>query len=259
MCANEPFQGAGYETGNEKVCSYISLHKNADKAYDRMLGNFAATSTFGGGNLTVYATESYDGNALETWLFLSVVHKVQGLSAFSPKWIGVLYNTSLINVDMALIEYSTEGVNLDIHINDYYAVSSSSAAKDNTYVVQQGSQDVVSVLTAYDATSYFVGSFKRKYSTGDTNRDQIITSNENTYCFIFGNSLAFSSFVQVETQCFPFTLTTEYSSNFRETSATSVNVQTYEQPPSNVKVITVSQRHLRIEAFLLLLIPILLL
>lgn len=56
MCANEAFQGGGYETGNEKVCSYISLHKNADKTYDRMLGNFAATSTFGGGNLTVYAT-----------------------------------------------------------------------------------------------------------------------------------------------------------------------------------------------------------
>jgi hypothetical protein len=56
MAANEAFVGNGYETGNEKVCSYISLHKNVDKSYDRMLGNFAATATFGGGNLTVYAT-----------------------------------------------------------------------------------------------------------------------------------------------------------------------------------------------------------
>ena len=56
MSANEVFQGNGYENGNEKVCSYISLHKNVEKTMDRMLGNFAATSTFGGGNLTVYAT-----------------------------------------------------------------------------------------------------------------------------------------------------------------------------------------------------------
>lgn len=208
MAANEPFQGAGYETGNEKACSYLSLHKNADKTYDRMLGNFAATSTFGGGNLTVYATESYDGNALETWLFLTVVHKAQGLTAFSPKWIGVLYSNSLVNADMALAEYSTEVVELDIHIKDFYSVNNSYAAKDDTFVVQQGSQDVVEVLKAYDPTSYFVASFKRKYSTGDVNRDQNVASGPNTYCFIFGDALAFSSFQQTENQCFSFSLST---------------------------------------------------
>ena len=202
-----------------------------------MLGNFAATSTFGGGNLTVYATESYDGNALEIWLFLAVVHKAQGQSAFSPKWIGMIYNNSLVNADLAIIEYSTIGVSLDIHIDDYYATSPTSAARDSTYSVNQGSQDVVTVLTAYDSSAYFVGSFKRKFSTGDTNRDFIVNSNDNQYCFIYGNALAFSTFAQNEQICFNFTLTTEYSSNFRQSSSTSVNTQPYVAPSNTVVVI----------------------
>lgn len=56
-----PFKGKGYETGNEKACTYISLHKNVEYSYDRLIGNYAGTSTFGGGNLTIYATESTDG------------------------------------------------------------------------------------------------------------------------------------------------------------------------------------------------------
>jgi hypothetical protein len=52
----QDFVGGGYETDNEKDCSYLSLHKNVDSSYDRLLGNFAGTSSFGGGNLTVYAT-----------------------------------------------------------------------------------------------------------------------------------------------------------------------------------------------------------
>ena len=81
------------------------------------------------------------------------------------------YNTSLVNADLAIVEYDTVGVNLDIHIHDYYATSASSAATDSSYVVNQGSPDLVTVLTAYDASAYFVGSFKRKFSTGDVNRD----------------------------------------------------------------------------------------
>lgn len=176
ISANEAFQGNGYEIGHEKICSYISLHKNVDKTYDRMLGNFAATSTFGGGNLTVYATESYDGNALEIWLFLGIVHKAQGQSTFSPKWIGMTYNTSLVNADLAVVEYDTVGVNLDIHIDDYYATSTTSAARDISFVANQGSQDLVTVLTAYNPTSYYVGSFKRKFATGDINRDTDVQS-----------------------------------------------------------------------------------
>jgi hypothetical protein len=61
ICSTQAFVGNGNEIGNEKACTYISLHKNVNYYYDRLLGNFAATATFGGGNLTVYATESTDG------------------------------------------------------------------------------------------------------------------------------------------------------------------------------------------------------
>jgi hypothetical protein len=124
------------------------------------------------------------------------VHKAQGLSAFSPKWIGMTYSNSLVNADLAIVEYSTVGVSLDVHIDDYYATSATSAARDISYVTNQGSQDILTVMTAYDASAYFVGSFKRKYSTGDVNRDVIVTSGDNTYCFIYGNALAFSTFTQ---------------------------------------------------------------
>ena len=38
-------------------------------------------------------------------------------------------------------------------------------------------------------------------------------------------------------QCFNFTLTTEYASNFRQTSTTSVTTQPYVTPTNNVVVI----------------------
>ena len=244
ICSTQAFVGGGAETGNEKSCSYISLHQNVNYYSDRMLGNYAGTSTFGGGNITVYATESTDGFTLETWLFLSVVHKVQGLNPFAPRWLGILYGDSMTDSDMAVVQYNTVGVSLDIHINDFYVVNSSYAQDDRNYVTGQGSTDVISVLTAYDSSNYLVGSFKRKYSTGDSNRDVVLSSGAATYCVIYGTSLAFSTFTQSDKYCFPFTLATEYTSFFRETSSTSVNLQTYVAPSSTVTVVTASEPYL---------------
>ena len=56
MSSLENFVGGGYEKGHEKICSFFTLHQSVDYFQDRLLGNFAATSLFGGGNLTVYAT-----------------------------------------------------------------------------------------------------------------------------------------------------------------------------------------------------------
>lgn len=169
-----------------------------------------------------------------------MVHKVQGLNPFAPRWLGILYGDSMSNSDMAVIQYNTVGVSLDIHINDFYVVNSSYALDDRNYVISQGSSDVLSVLTAYDSSNYFVGSFKRKYSTGDANRDVILSSGASTYCVIYGTSLAFSTFSQSDKFCFNFSLTTEYTSFFRETSSTSVNLQTYVAPQSSVTVVTAS-------------------
>lgn len=119
-------------------------------------------------------------------------------------------------------------------------MSETSANSDLLYSVGQGSNDVVTVLTAYDSSSYFVGSLKRKYSTGDLNRDIILSSGENTYCVIYGNSAAFTTFTQVDKFCFNFSLTTQYSSIFRQTSSTSVPVQSYVPPSSHVSVVSAS-------------------
>jgi hypothetical protein len=158
---------------------------------------------------------------------------------------------------MAIIQYNTVGISLDIHINDYYSVSSTSAADDYSYTSQQGSTDVFTVLTAYDPSSYFVGSFKRKLQTGDLNRDIILSEGDSTYCVIYGNSLSFVTFAQADKFCFNFTLQTEYTSFFRQTSSTSVNVQTYTAPSSQVTVVTayeINLSHLGISLLLLLMI-----
>lgn len=145
---------------------------------------------------------------------------------------------------MAVIQYKTVGVVLDLNINDYYAVSATSAASDFSYVINQGNNDCETVLTAYDSSAYLVGSYKRKFFTGDTNRDIVLTNGPSTYCFIYGDGLVFTTFRQEEKVCFDFDLVTEYTSNFRESSSTSVNVQTYVAPPNTVTVQTVSGRYI---------------
>jgi len=85
------------------------------------------------------------------------------LNPFSPKWIGILYSNSLSNNDLAIIQYDTEGVSLDIHIGDYYTLNNSYANTDASFIINQGSNDVMTVMTAYNSASYMVGSYKRKF------------------------------------------------------------------------------------------------
>lgn len=125
------------------------------------------------------------------------------------------YSNTLTNNDLAIIEYDTIGVELDIHISDYYSINSSFAGTDYSFTVNQGNNDISTVMTAYDPTGYMIGSFKRKLATGDINRDIDVPSGDNTFCVIYGTSLAFSTFSQTEQFCFNFNLVTEYSSNFR--------------------------------------------
>lgn len=62
--------------------------------------------------------------------------------------------------------------------------------------MKQGGNDVVKVYGAYDETGYFAASYKRKFSTGDVNRDMIIEGGESRFCLIYGNSLAYVGFAQ---------------------------------------------------------------
>lgn len=156
----------------------------------------------------------------------------------------MFYNTSFTNADLAVVQYTTVGISLDIQIKDYFAVNASYAQLDESFKVNQGSQDLVTVLTAYNSSAYFVGSFKRKFMTGDVNRDQILADKDNTYCFMYGNALAFTNFTYSQQMCLNITITTQYDSNFRQTSSTSVIAQKYVAPASNVVVVTAAEAYL---------------
>jgi hypothetical protein len=98
------FVGNGSETGHEKICSFLSLHQTMDSYFDdRLLGNYAGTTLIGGANLTFYATESTEGWSTESWLFMSVVHKQQGLNPYTNRWLGVTYADSLVSADLTLL------------------------------------------------------------------------------------------------------------------------------------------------------------
>jgi len=68
-----------------------------------------------------------------------------------------------------------------------YAETSIFAKEDQLYVQKQGGKDIVKIYGAYDSTGYFVASYKRKWSTGDVNRDTILQGGESRYCFIYGD------------------------------------------------------------------------
>jgi hypothetical protein len=118
--------------------------------FDRLLGNYAGTSLFGGANLTFYATKSTDGGTTEPWLFLSVVHKQQGLSPFKAKWIGVTYTDSLSQIDLTMISYEMINFKVQVNTRDMYAETSTYAKEDKLFTVKQGGNDVVKVYGAYD-------------------------------------------------------------------------------------------------------------
>ncbi len=104
---------------------------------------------------------------------------------------------------------------------------------------------MVKVYGAYDETGYLVASFKRKFSTGDVNRDTILDSGESRYCFIYGNSLAYNNFVQPERQCLDFTLKSNYLSNFRVASKNAqseLTVIEYKKPNNTVSTKKIFER-----------------
>ena len=95
-----------------------------------------------------------------------------------------------------MISYEMINYTVQVATRDMWAETYRVAKGDKEYTVKQGGNDVVKVYGAYDETGYLVASFKRKFSTGDVNRDTILDSGESRYCFIYGNSLAYNGFVQ---------------------------------------------------------------
>ena len=77
-----------------------------------------------------------------------------------------------------------------------YATDSSNALDDYDYVLNQGGGDVFENLGGVDESAYMISLLKRKFQTGDNNRDRNISAGANTFCFILGDAFAFTSFVQ---------------------------------------------------------------
>lgn len=75
---------------------------------------------------------------------------------------------------MAMISYEMINFKVQVGTRDMWAETYRVAKGDKEYTVRQGGYDVVKVYGAYDETGYLVASFKRKFSTGDINRDTIL-------------------------------------------------------------------------------------
>jgi hypothetical protein len=166
------------------------------------------------------------------------VFKLQGLSSFNPFWIGVTYIDSLTNTDVDIVSYQTLNYVLSVQAQDMFLTDSTHAKIDDSYVINQGSTDVYLNYGAYDPSAYFVCLYKRKFQTGDVNRDIDVSSGNNTFCFILGNNIAYSSFSPSQRICLNLTLTTSYYSNFRiQNTTNSTGVINYTTPANNVVVI----------------------
>jgi hypothetical protein len=234
------FQGNGYEKDMPKVCSFFSLHKNVFMTQDRLLGNFAATSTLNSNNLTVYAAESTNFYSVEPWLFLTVLNQQQGLSTFSPKWLGISYKNSMTNADMAQIEYLK-----DVMIYDLYSTGHTAPLNDTQWVPNPGANDIVKIMGGFDSESYIIASFCRKYATGDVNRDEELEAGEKTFCFVAGEAVTLNRANSSHTGvvCLNFTLGELYSATFRDPLKNNNNgIINYTEPTNHVTVIQYAGR-----------------
>lgn len=165
------------------------------------------------------------------------MHKRQGLTPFTGRWIGLTYANSLVNTDLAIVEYGTRNFLFDVNALDMYLTNSTNAALDLDYPVRQGGTDVTKDLGGANPTEYMVSLFKRKLSTGDNNRDVNITAGDNTFCFFLGRTWAYTSFLYDERVCLPLTISTSYYSNFRVSSSTEQSSVDFVAPPNTVIVI----------------------
>lgn len=104
---------------------------------------------------------------------------------------------------------------------DMYITNSSYALQDINYVDNQGGTDVFQDLGGATDGGYMVALFKRKFNTGDNNRDINLTAGANVYCFYLGSSWAYTNFTYDNRICLPLTLQTSYYSNFRVASSSS--------------------------------------
>lgn len=168
---------------------------------------------------------------------MGFVHKQQGLTPYTGRWIGVTYEDSLTNVDLTVIDYTTRNFLKEVHITDMYATNSTYAVDDYDYPLNQGGDDITENMGGVDEAGYMIALYKRKFETGDNNRDRNITAGANEFCFILGDDFAYTTFTQSERVCLTLNLATSYYSNFRVSEEADTGLIEYVDPPNTVIVI----------------------
>lgn len=120
---------------------------------------------------------------------------------------------------------------------DMYIKNSSYATEDLNYAIDQGGTDVFENLGGAISGGYMVALYKRKFRTGDNNRDLNITAGANNFCFILGRTWAFTNFTYDDRICLSLTVNTSYYSNFRVSESSADEPINYVKPPNSVVVI----------------------
>lgn len=122
---------------------------------------------------------------------------------------------------------------------DMYITNSTFADQDLNYVQLQGGSDVYQNLGGAMDSGYTIALYKRKFRTGDNNRDKNVSAGSNNFCFILGSAWAYTNFTYSDRICLTLNIATSYYSNFRvsSSSGTDQTVINYVQPPNTVVVI----------------------
>lgn len=123
---------------------------------------------------------------------------------------------------------------------DMFIVNGTYVKKDIDFVQNQGGTDVFQNLGGASDTEYMVALYKRKFKTGDNNRDINVTNGNNVYCVYLGTSWNYINFTYDNRICLPLVVNTSYYKNFRISDNTNnqSNPINYVQPPNTVKVVT---------------------
>lgn len=98
---------------------------------------------------------------------------------------------------------------------DMYITNATYADLDLNYVVGQGGNDIYENLGGVLDEAYTVALYKRKFRTGDNNRDKNITAGPNQFCFLLGHTWAYVNFTYADRTCLNLSINTSYYSNFR--------------------------------------------
>lgn len=95
-----------------------------------------------------------------------------------------------------------------------FMLSSTSSDLDTNFEEEHGSDDTFLTLGSA-SQSWMLTMFKRKFITGDNNRDIQLNWGANTFCFLLGKERLYRTFEFTERVCLDITVENAVTSRFR--------------------------------------------